>query len=69
MRVTVTYTGASGNTRTQAVGALGPGETNTLDPLDVGWTVEKQETITVEADGDYIAKVLETNGLFEQALH
>jgi hypothetical protein len=65
----VTYIGERGNTRTQAIGALRPGETNTLDPSDVGWMVEKNETITVEADGAYIPKVLETNALLEHAPH
>jgi len=64
--VTVTYTGASGNSRSQTIGTLNPGETKELDPSDVKWTVEKQETISVSAAGNYIPKVLETNVLIDK---
>ncbi len=61
--VTVTYTGASGNSVTQSVGTLSPRESKTLDPSNI-WTVEKHETITVSASG-YVPKTLETNILIK----
>jgi hypothetical protein len=64
--VTVKYTGASGNSKTQTIGMLKPGETKTLDPSDVRWTVEKHETISVSADGNFVPKVLETNILINK---
>ena len=64
--VTVTYTGASGNSKTQTVGTLKPGETQTVDPSSVGWTVEKQEVISVSASGNFVPKVLKTNVLIDK---
>jgi hypothetical protein len=64
--VTVTYTGASGNSMTQALGTLRPGETRTLDPTAVRWTVEQHQTISVSASGMYVPKVLETNVLIKR---
>ncbi len=62
--VEVTYTGPSGNTKSQMIGTLKPNETKTLDPSDVRWTVEKHETITVAAD-NYLSKTLDTNILIK----
>jgi hypothetical protein len=61
--VTVTYRDANGNTKSQSVGPLKPGETKTLDPSVVNWTVAKHETISVSTNGNYVPKVLETNAL------
>lgn len=61
--VNVTYTGASGNSVTQAVGTLKPNETKTLDPSQAKWTVEKHERISVSVTGNFVPKVVETNQL------
>ena len=63
--VVVTYTGASGNTKTQTIKMIQPGKTETLDPSDVDWKVVRHESISVSARG-YLNKTLETNILIDQ---
>jgi hypothetical protein len=63
--VIVTYTSASGNTRTQTFGTIRPGETETRDPADVDWIIEKHESIGVSAQS-YFTKTLETDILIDQ---
>ena len=58
--VTVTYTGSSGNSKTQTIGVLKPLQSVIVDPSDVGWTIERHETISVSASG-CISKTLQTD--------
>ena len=61
-RVTLTYTSASGNSVSQDLGTLSPGQSKTLDPSNVNWRVVKHETISVSASS-HIPKTLKTNVL------
>jgi hypothetical protein len=60
--VVVTYAGVSGNSKSQRVGTLPPGRWVRLDPEEIDWVVERNETVRVSADG-YLSKSLATNDL------
>jgi len=64
--VSITYYGSQGSeTRTQQVGSIGPKQSVTVDPFDVGWRVTKHEKITIHANG-YLRREVETNILIDQ---
>jgi len=62
--IKVTYTSASGDSVTYDFGMLPAGQSVTLDPSDVNWTVERGQTISVSASG-YLSKSLDTDVLIK----